>query len=87
MSGVPLCIPTACGHKALWVRVVALGTTTSGSRATCLAATVCLTRAAEYISEPPTSSRRRRYYKEYNYHTVVMAASFRNAGEIRQLAG
>ncbi|PRW59838.1 Transaldolase [Chlorella sorokiniana] len=28
-----------------------------------------------------------KYYKQYNYHTVVMAASFRNAGEIRQLAG
>eukprot|EP00887_Chlorella_sp_A99_P002925 scaffold24.g2925.t1 len=27
------------------------------------------------------------YYKRYGYATVVMAASFRNAGEIRQLAG
>lgn len=28
-----------------------------------------------------------KYYKRYGYATVVMAASFRNAGEIRQLAG
>lgn len=28
-----------------------------------------------------------RYYKQYGYSTIVMAASFRNAGEIRQLAG
>lgn len=27
------------------------------------------------------------YYKTYNYPTIVMAASFRNAGEIRELAG
>ena len=28
-----------------------------------------------------------RYYKQYNYPTVVMAASFRSVGEIRELAG
>lgn len=28
-----------------------------------------------------------RYYKQHNYHTVVMGASFRNVGEIEQLAG
>lgn len=28
-----------------------------------------------------------KYYKAYNYPTIVMAASFRNAGEIRELAG
>jgi hypothetical protein len=28
-----------------------------------------------------------KYYKEYNYNTIVMAASFRNVGEIRELAG
>ena len=27
------------------------------------------------------------YYKEQKYQTIVMAASFRNAGEIRELAG
>ena len=27
------------------------------------------------------------YYKEQKYKTIVMAASFRNAGEIRELAG
>ena len=27
------------------------------------------------------------YYKEYGYHTVVMGASFRNVGEITELAG
>jgi transaldolase len=28
-----------------------------------------------------------KYYKEYDYKTIVMAASFRNVGEIRELAG
>jgi len=28
-----------------------------------------------------------RYYKQHNYNTVVMGASFRNTGEIEQLAG
>ena len=28
-----------------------------------------------------------RYYKEQKYPTIVMAASFRNVGEIRELAG
>lgn len=28
-----------------------------------------------------------KYYKNYNYPTIVMAASFRTIGEIRQLAG
>ncbi|KAK9909136.1 hypothetical protein WJX75_007727 [Coccomyxa subellipsoidea] len=28
-----------------------------------------------------------KYYKEYKYPTIVMAASFRNVGEIRELAG
>jgi transaldolase len=28
-----------------------------------------------------------KYYKKYNYNTIVMAASFRNIGEIRELAG
>ena len=27
------------------------------------------------------------YYKEQKYQTIVMAASFRNIGEIRELAG
>lgn len=27
------------------------------------------------------------YYKQYKYNTIVMAASFRNIGEIRELAG
>ena len=27
------------------------------------------------------------YYKEYDYKTIVMGASFRNADQIRQLAG
>jgi transaldolase len=27
------------------------------------------------------------YYKHYGYHTVVMGASFRNTGQIEQLAG
>lgn len=27
------------------------------------------------------------YYKQYGYNTIVMAASFRNIGEIRELAG
>lgn len=27
------------------------------------------------------------YYKQYGYKTIVMAASFRSAGEIRELAG
>ncbi|EFN50875.1 hypothetical protein CHLNCDRAFT_33289 [Chlorella variabilis] len=39
--------------------------------------------------DPGVASVRRiySYYKKYNYPTIVMAASFRNAGEIRQLAG
>ena len=28
-----------------------------------------------------------RYYKAYGHDTIVMAASFRSAGEIRELAG
>ncbi len=28
-----------------------------------------------------------KYYKAHDYKTIVMAASFRNVGEIRQLAG
>ena len=28
-----------------------------------------------------------RYYKEQKYQTIVMAASFRNVGEIQELAG
>ena len=28
-----------------------------------------------------------KYYKQYKYDTIVMAASFRNIGEIRELAG
>ena len=27
------------------------------------------------------------YYKQYNYKTIVMGASFRNIGEITELAG
>jgi transaldolase len=27
------------------------------------------------------------YYKTHDYKTIVMAASFRNVGEIRELAG
>ena len=27
------------------------------------------------------------YFKSHNYKTIVMAASFRNIGEIRELAG
>lgn len=45
----------------------------------------------EYTAEndPGVASVRRiyRYYKTYGYNTVVMGASFRNAGEIEQLAG
>lgn len=32
-------------------------------------------------------SRIYKYYKAHDYKTIVMAASFRNAGEIRELAG
>ena len=41
------------------------------------------------LQDPGVHSVRRiyKYYKMYNYRTVVMAASFRNVGEIRQLAG
>ena len=28
-----------------------------------------------------------KYYKQYGYKTIVMAASFRNVGEITELAG
>ena len=28
-----------------------------------------------------------KYYKQHGYDTIVMAASFRNVGEIRELAG
>jgi transaldolase len=28
-----------------------------------------------------------KYYKQYGYSTIVMAASFRNVGEITELAG
>lgn len=28
-----------------------------------------------------------KYYKQYGYRTIVMAASFRNVGEITELAG
>ncbi|CAG9464096.1 unnamed protein product [Pedinophyceae sp. YPF-701] len=40
-------------------------------------------------NDPGVASVRRiyNYYKHYGYDTVVMAASFRNVGEIRQLAG
>jgi len=31
--------------------------------------------------------RPRRYYKKYDVKTIVMAASFRNIGEVRELAG
>jgi transaldolase len=40
-------------------------------------------------NDPGVASVRRiyRYYKKYGFKTVVMAASFRNVGEIHQLAG
>ena len=49
----------------------------------------CAVRAVPAVQDPGVASVRRifKYYKAYNYSTVVMAASFRNAGEIRQLAG
>ncbi|GAB4823262.1 hypothetical protein N2152v2_010308 [Parachlorella kessleri] len=39
--------------------------------------------------DPGVHSVRRiyQYYKAYNYNTIVMAASFRNVGEIQQIAG
>lgn len=45
----------------------------------------------EYTSEndPGVISVKRiyRYYKKFNYETIIMGASFRNTGEIEQLAG
>jgi transaldolase len=42
-----------------------------------------------HIQDPGVQSVRRiyTYYKTHGYPTIVMAASFRNAGEIRALAG
>ena len=41
------------------------------------------------LQDPGVHSVRRiyQYYKAYNYNTIVMAASFRNVGEIQQIAG
>ena len=46
-------------------------------------------RSFEAHEDPGVLSVRRiyRYYKQYKYPTIVMAASFRNVGEIRELAG
>ena len=41
------------------------------------------------LQDPGVASVQRiyKYFKRYNYKTIVMAASFRNVGEIRELAG
>lgn len=41
------------------------------------------------VQDPGVESVKRiyTYYKTHGYNTIVMAASFRNAGEIRELAG
>ena len=41
------------------------------------------------LQDPGVASVQRiyKYFKRYNYKTTVMAASFRNVGEIRELAG
>ena len=41
------------------------------------------------VQDPGVKSVQRiyKYYKQYKYDTIVMAASFRNIGEIRELAG
>ncbi|CAL8460656.1 g186 [Coccomyxa elongata] len=46
-------------------------------------------RSFEPHEDPGVLSVRRiyKYYKQYKYPTIVMAASFRNVGEIRELAG
>jgi len=45
----------------------------------------------EYVKETDPGvisvSRIYRYYKKYGYNTIVMGASFRNTGEVTQLAG
>ena len=42
-----------------------------------------------WLQDPGVKSVQRiyKYYKQYDYKTIVMAASFRNIGEIRELAG
>lgn len=42
-----------------------------------------------FVQDPGVKSVQRiyKYYKQYKYDTIVMAASFRNIGEIRELAG
>ena len=46
-------------------------------------------RAFEAAEDPGVKSVQRiyKYYKQYGYRTIVMAASFRNVGEITELAG
>ena len=46
-------------------------------------------RAFEAAEDPGVQSVQRiyKYYKQYGYRTIVMAASFRNVGEITELAG
>lgn len=46
-------------------------------------------RSFEPHEDPGVQSVQRiyKYYKQYSYRTIVMAASFRNAGEITELAG
>jgi transaldolase len=46
-------------------------------------------RSFEAAEDPGVKSVQRiyKYYKQYGYRTIVMAASFRNVGEITELAG
>ena len=46
-------------------------------------------RSFEAHEDPGVQSVQRiyKYYKQYGYRTIVMAASFRNVGEITELAG
>ena len=48
------------------------------------------TKVAQFIPKDPgviSVTKIYNYYKEYGYKTVVMGASFRNVGEIIELAG
>jgi transaldolase len=65
------------------------------SYSTYVALTTCCRHKAKYNrdfaphEDPGVASVQRiyKYYKAHDYKTIVMAASFRNAGEIRELAG
>ena len=48
-----------------------------------------VSRLNAWLQDPGVKSVQRiyKYYKQYKYDTIVMAASFRNIGEIRELAG